>query len=92
MERGETIRLQDERTSEMLDFMYTHGDYDTDRTKVRTKFLKEATKRSSLVDIGETLDKMVIENKAKYWEHYDPVEHATLQPERPSKDFTSTDF
>ena len=62
----------------MLDFMYTYGDYDSDRTLVREKFLKEATKRSSLADIGETLDKMVVENKAKYWKHYDPVEHGML--------------
>lgn len=54
--------------------------------------MKEANKRTTLEDLGETLDKLVIDSKAKNWKYYKPHEHATLQPERPGKDFTSEDF
>jgi len=54
--------------------------------------LNEANKRTTLEDLGETLDKLVIDSKAKNWKHYKPHEHATLQPERPGKDYTSEDF
>lgn len=65
---------------EKLDFMYEHGDYDTERYAIRDKFLKETGKRINLDDIGETLDKMTLANKAKYFEHYDLNEHHNLQP------------
>lgn len=40
--------------------------------------MKEANKRTTLEDLGETLDKLVIDNKAKNWKHYKPEEHAML--------------
>ena len=67
-----------------LDYMYDHLDYDSERATARTKFLDEANKRTTLEDLGETLDKLVIDSKAKNWKHYQPNEHATLQPEKPS--------
>lgn len=44
--------------------MYNHLDYDHDRAKVRDQFLKDVNKRATLEDIGETLDKLVYEDKA----------------------------
>lgn len=57
-----------------IDFMYNHLDFMHDRAKVRDKFLKEMNKKTTLVDIGETLDKLVYESKAASWKHYDVVE------------------
>lgn len=39
-----------------LDYMYNHLDYDHDRAKVREKYLNEINRRTTLEDIGETLD------------------------------------
>lgn len=54
----------DKEIDEKFDFMYNQLDYDSDRTKVRDQFLKDVTKRSSLADIGETLDKLTVASKA----------------------------
>lgn len=72
--------------------MYNHLDYDNDRLQVRNKYLNEMNKKISLQDIGETLDELVLENKAKYHEHYTLREHHSAQPVRPTKDYTSNDF
>jgi len=79
LEQGEQIRLEDARMAEQLDFMYSNLDYDSERSVARKKFLKEANKRTTLEDLGETLDKLVIDSKAKNWKHYKPHEHAMLQ-------------
>jgi hypothetical protein len=50
---------------EKLDYMYNHLDFDHDRAIVRDKFLNEVNKRVTLKDIGETLDKLIYENKAE---------------------------
>jgi hypothetical protein len=50
---------------EKLDYMYNNLDFDHDRAIVRDKFLNEVNKRVSLKDIGETLDKLIYENKAE---------------------------
>jgi len=47
-----------------LDFMYQNLDYDYDRLRVRDKFLNEVNRRTTLVDIGETLDKLIVDSKA----------------------------
>lgn len=75
-----------------LDYMYDYLDFDHDRAKVRDKFLKEMNKKTSLEDIGETLDKLVIESKAANWQYYDITSDWMKQPERPSQDFSSADF
>lgn len=75
-----------------MDYMYNFYDYDTNRFKVREKFVKEMNKKISLKDIGETLDDLVLENKSKYYKHYSLQEHHNAQPERPTKDYTSNDF
>lgn len=77
---------------EKLDYMYHALDYDHDRARVRDKFLKEVNKRTTLADIGETLDKLVIDSKAAQWKHYDLSTDHDKQPGRASKDYTSEDF
>jgi hypothetical protein len=36
--------------------MYDYFDFDNDRSRVRNRFLKEASKKTTLKDIGEMLD------------------------------------
>ena len=45
--------------------MYNNLDFDNDRSIIRDQFLKDVNKRVSLQDIGETLDKLIYEDKAK---------------------------
>lgn len=78
LEEREAIRVRDSRMEEQLDFMYSNLDYDSERAQARERFLKEANKRTTLEDLGETLDKLVIDSKAKNWKHYKPHEHAML--------------
>jgi hypothetical protein len=44
--------------------MYSYYDYDNDRTRVRERFLKEMNRKTTLKDIGEALDKLVLDEKA----------------------------
>jgi DNA-directed RNA polymerase sigma subunit (sigma70/sigma32) len=39
-----------------VDYMYNYLDFDNDRAVVRSKFLNEMNKRTTLADIGEQLD------------------------------------
>jgi|DEB0MinimDraft_12_1074336.scaffolds.fasta_scaffold44232_3 hypothetical protein len=65
-----------------LDYMYNYLDFDNDRSKVRNKFLMEMNKRATLEDIGETLDELVIDAKAKNWKHYNLAEHHDAHSKR----------
>ena len=50
--------------------MYNYLDFDNDRSIVRDQFLNDVSKRVSLVDIGETLDKLIYDDKAKHAQYY----------------------
>jgi small subunit ribosomal protein S9 len=82
----------DREIDEKFDFMYNVLDYDSDRTKVRDQFLKDVTKRSSLADIGETLDKLTVASKAANYQYYKASEHHDAYPQRASRDFVSTEW
>jgi small subunit ribosomal protein S9 len=75
-----------------LDFMYNYADFDNDRITMRTKFLKEMNKKTSLKDIGETLDDLVLDNKAKNWKYYNVTKNHKDGSKRAEQDFTSEDF
>lgn len=75
---------------EKFDFMYNKLDFDSDRTKVRDQFLKDVTRRSSLADIGETLDKLTIASKAADHQYYKASEDHAAYPSRASQEFDST--
>lgn len=49
---------------ERAEFMYNYLDYDNDRSAVRQRFTKNYNKKASLRDIGELLDKLVLDEKA----------------------------
>jgi len=51
--------------------MYNYLDYESDRVRVRERFLKEMNKKTTLEDIGRMLDKLLVDEKAadiKYWD------------------------
>lgn len=91
-EEKSVIEEQDDWMSAKIDYMYNYMYFDHDRARVREKFLKEMNKRTTLLDIGEKLDKLVVDSKAANWKHYDLAENWNDEPERASRDYHSTDF
>ena len=91
-EKAAIYEQQDKWMGDKIDYMYNYLDFDHERETVRRKFLQEMNKRTTLQDIGESLDKMVIDSKAANWKHYSLAEHWNTQPERASKDYSSEDF
>lgn len=75
MEKEEHLKFEDEKMKFKLDYMYNTFDYETDRSRIRDKFLTQMNKRISLKDIGETLDELVLDNKSKYNKYYRLNEH-----------------
>ena len=59
------VNGKDALLARRAEFMYNFFDYDNDRERVRTRFLEEANKRTTLKDIGEALDKFMLDEKAK---------------------------
>lgn len=51
--------------------------------------MNEVHKRTSLADIGETLDKLVLDSKARSWKYYDLKEDHDKYPKRASNDYTN---
>ena len=68
-EKAALYEQDDKWMSGKLDYMYNYLDFDTEREEVRRKFLQEMNKRTTLEDIGESLDKLVIDSKAANWKH-----------------------
>ena len=51
--------------------MYSYFDYDNDRARVRQRFLDEMNKKTTLKDIGEQLDKFVLDERARGADYID---------------------
>jgi hypothetical protein len=83
-------RDKDARTKNRADFMFSQFDYDNDRSRVRQRFLDEMNKKTTLQDIGESLDKMLIDEKAAGIQFWDPSE--TEKVKSASKDKTNVEL
>jgi hypothetical protein len=81
---AEKYTLEDKYMQSKLDFMYNSMDYDNDRLQIRKKYLKQMNKRVDLKDVGEMLDELVVENKAKHMQHYELREHHDKTAKRAS--------
>lgn len=46
-------------------------------------------KRTTLKDIGETLDKLIYDSKAATWSQYDVTKDWNKKPERSERDYSS---
>jgi hypothetical protein len=80
----------DELKERRAEFMYSYLDYDNDRSIVRDRFVKEMNKKTTLKDIAETLDKLILDEKAEGAEYYNPATDYT--PSTLKKDVTSYDL
>ena len=65
MEMAEQYKIEDANMKENMDFMYNYLDFDNNRVQVRKKYLLEMNKKTNLRDIGETLDELILDSKAK---------------------------
>jgi hypothetical protein len=61
---GENGEGKDALVQARFEFMYNYLDYDNDRARVREKFLRSQPK-TSLKDIGELLDKFLLDERAE---------------------------
>ena len=52
--------------------MFSYFDYDNDRERALAKFKKELDKQITLKDIGEHLDKFILDEKAAGIKYIDP--------------------
>jgi len=77
---------------ERVEFMYDYMDFDNDRTRVRTKFLNEMHKKTTVRDIGEKLDEFVLSSKASIADSWDMGKHILEEPKAPTKDRNQADF
>ena len=49
-------------------------------------------KKTSLSDVGETLDKLVAGSKSNMWKHYDFVEDYDKKPAAAEKEYKNLDY
>lgn len=71
--------------------MFSIFDYDNDRERAISKFVKEMDKQVTLKDIGEKLDKFILDEKASGIKYIDPARPAETVKSA-SKDQTSFDM
>jgi hypothetical protein len=69
--------------------MYNYFDFDNDRARVRHRFIKEMNKKTTLKDIGEMLDKFILDDKAELSQYYDPEFHMDKTPKSATQDVTN---
>ena len=70
------------------EFMYNYFDYDNDRARVRNRFIEAAHKRTTLKDIGESLDKFLLDERAEGLRYMDMNKDDSKVPSA-SKDTSS---
>ena len=64
-------KQKDEMRQARAEFMYNFIDYDNDRTRVRNRFLAEMNKKTTLKDIGESLDRFLIDERGESFKFAD---------------------
>lgn len=70
-------KQKDEMRKARAEFMYNFFDYDNDRTRVRERFLAEMNKKTTLKDIGEQLDRFLIDEKGENLSYADLLSNET---------------
>lgn len=88
-EELEYHKIRDQNLKEKAEFMYNYFDFESDRAKVRDRFIKEMNKKTTLRDIGDTLDRLILNEKGEMGKYYDPEKHAFEKPEWATKDINS---
>ena len=67
-------------------------DFDNDRARVRSRFLNEMHKKTSLKDIGDKLDEFILSSKAAIAPYWDFSKHTLEEPKSPKKDQDQSDY
>lgn len=84
---------KDEFMQKRLEFMYAYFDYDNDRARVRDRFIKEQNKKTTLKDIGEALDKFLLDERAESLRYTDETKNGQdLSIPSATKDMKNLDF
>jgi len=76
-ERSNLADQWDEHIEPRVEFMYNYLDFYNDRHKVRERFVKEINKKTTLEDVGNQLDKFVLDSKASLDKLFVPHLHVT---------------
>lgn len=85
-------RQRDAQLERRADYMYSYVDYDNDRARIKMRFIKEINKKTTLKDIGDLLDQLILNEKAKGSDYYDPAVHMYEYPKVATKDYSNFDF
>jgi hypothetical protein len=84
---------KDEFVKKRLEYMYNYADYDNDRARVRDKFIKEQARKTTLKDIGELLDKFLLDERAEGLKYTDNSKNGRdLLVKSAAKDFKNLDL
>lgn len=65
-----------------VEFMYNYLDYRNDRHRLRERFATEMHKKTTLKDIGEKLDEIILDSKAKQWDYWHDSRHILEKPQK----------
>ena len=92
--------LEDEHDAKELDdwmrprmeFMYSYADFYQRRKVVRAKFIQEMDKKTTMEDIGENLDEIILDSKARYGKYYHAKKHFNEIPEIATHSYGSANF
>lgn len=84
---------KDEFIKKRAEFMYNYMDYDNDRANVRERLVKNINKKTTLKDIGELLDKFLLDERAESLKYTDNSKNGQdLLVKSAAKDFTNLDL
>ena len=72
--------------------MYSYMDHQQHRHQLRAKFIEEMDKKTTLEDIGESLDEIILDSKARYGQYYHGSRHFSEQPEIATHNTGSKNF
>ena len=85
MEEEDNAEEYDRWIKRRVEYMYDYIDFDNERVNVRTRFLNEMHKKTTMQDIGEKLDEFIYSSKAAVLldGHWDSTKHLLEQPASP---------
>ena len=82
-EEGQIADEYDAWMKNRVEFMYDYLDFDNDRARVRSRFMTEMHKKTTVKDIGEKLDEFILDSKAAIAPYWDMGKHVLEEPKAP---------
>ena len=68
--------------------MYNYLDYESDRYRIRERFARHCNQKTTIEDIGELLDELTLDSKARDPESFQAQHHLLEQPSLGERDIT----